>query len=155
MGNWYRLWSKFFSKIFVKFFIFLLHAFCILPIYISLSYRHINAYIIGHYNASVRITTQLLTPFMLCALILYMNGGTYNLESTPNDRFLRSFFLSNVMFSQSFWQKSAERKSPKNNFHIFAFKSDLWFELGFMPCSDRHFYWTNRNRCHYWDQYFI
>ena len=24
-----------------------------------------------------------------------------------------------------------------------------------IPCSDRHFYWINRNKCHYCDQYFM
>ena len=48
--------------------------------------------IIGHYNPSVRITTWLTTPLILCALILYMSGGTYSLKSTPNDKFyLRNF----------------------------------------------------------------
>ena len=56
-------------------------------------------YIIGHYNPSVRITTLFLTPLILCTLILYMRGGTYNLKSTPNDRFLSKFLL----------KKSAER----------------------------------------------
>ena len=31
--------------------------------------------VIGHYNISVRITTWLLLPLTLCALILYMSGG--------------------------------------------------------------------------------
>ena len=48
-------------------------------------------YIIGHYNPSVRIPNQLIASFMLCALILCMSSGTYNLKSTPNNRFLRSF----------------------------------------------------------------
>ena len=39
---------------------------------------------------SVRITNQLVTSVMLCALILYISDETYNLKSTPNDRFLRN-----------------------------------------------------------------
>ena len=51
----------------------------------------IHTYIIGHYNSSVRIKIQLLTPLMLCALILYMSAGTFSIKSTSNDRFWRSF----------------------------------------------------------------
>ena len=42
-------------------------------------HTYIATYIIGHYNPSVRITTWLLTPLMLCVLILYITGGTYSL----------------------------------------------------------------------------
>ena len=45
-------------------------------------------YIIDHYNLSVRITTWLPTPLLLCALILYMSDGTYSLKSTPNEKLL-------------------------------------------------------------------
>ena len=38
----------------------------------------IYTYIIGHYNSSVRITTELLSPLMLFALILDICGGTYS-----------------------------------------------------------------------------
>ena len=38
---------------------------------------YIHIYIIGLYTPSVRITAKLLTPLMLCALILYVSGGTY------------------------------------------------------------------------------
>ena len=38
-----------------------------------------------------------------------MSGGNYSLTSTPNDRFLRNFFKSDFIYSQSFCQKSAEK----------------------------------------------
>ena len=74
-----------------------------------------HIYTFGH---SVRITIKLLAPVMLCALILYMSGGTYSLKSTPNNRFVRSISWQFV-YSQSFCQKSAESKSPEEYFHIF------------------------------------
>ena len=40
------------------------------------------------------------TPFMLCALILYMSGGTYSLKSTSNDRFSRNFSWHLYLFSE-------------------------------------------------------
>ena len=33
---------------------------------------------------------------MLCALILYVSGGTYIWTLTPNDRFLRNFFMAGL-----------------------------------------------------------
>ena len=42
---------------------------------------------------------------MMCALILYMSGGTYNLTSTLNDRFFENPFQGKFIYS-------AERKSP-------------------------------------------
>ena len=49
-------------------------------------------------------------------LILYISGGTYSLKSTPNDRFFEKLFMAIFIDSQSFCQKSAERKSPKKYF---------------------------------------
>ena len=65
-----------------------------------------HIYIIGHYNASIRITFQLLTPLMLCALILYMKDGTYSLTSTPYYRFLRIFFIA------TFLKKNSQAQRP-------------------------------------------
>ena len=61
---------------------------------------------------------------MLCVLILHVSGGTYSLKSTPNDSFLRNFFMAILFHSQSFCQKSAERKSPKKYFLYFCY--DVW-----------------------------
>ena len=60
----------------------------------------IHTYIMNHYNPSVGITAQLFTPLMLCDLILYMSGGSYSLTSTPNDKFLRNFFMAGLLFSE-------------------------------------------------------
>ena len=48
-----------------------------------------------------------------CVLILEISGGTYSLTSTPKDRFFENSFLAIFIYSQSFYQKSAKRKSPK------------------------------------------
>ena len=50
---------------------------------------------------------------MLYALILYTSGGTYTLKSTPNDRFLRSFFMAGLFALKEFlpdicWEEVAE-----------------------------------------------
>ena len=58
---------------------------------------------------------------------------TYSLKSTPNDRFFEKLFMAVLSYSQSFCQKSAERKSPKKYFSsdlILKFKSyNLFFIL--------------------------
>ena len=84
------------------------------------------------YNPSVRITTSLLTPPpMLCLLILYISGWTYSLNSTSNNRFLRSFMVILLFFSQSFCQKYAESsKSPKKYFFIFRFVRNVCPGIG-------------------------
>ena len=48
-----------------------------------------NTCITGHYNATVTVTTQLLTTLMLCVLIVHISGDTYSAMSTPNDRFYK------------------------------------------------------------------
>ena len=49
---------------------------------------------------------------MLCALILYMSGGLYYLNSTPNDRFLRifswQFYLLSEILPEICWEEIAE-----------------------------------------------
>ena len=48
-------------------------------------------YINGHNTRFVRITTKVLILLMLCMLILHRSGGSYNLMSIPNVKFLRNF----------------------------------------------------------------
>ena len=60
------------------------------------------------------------------ALKLYVSGGTYSLTSSVNDRFLEKLFMAISFYSQSFCQKSAERKPPKKYFSYFV--------LGLEPC---------------------
>ena len=69
----------------------------------------IHTYIIGHYNPLVRIidlVSHMSCHVMLCVLILDINGGTYSLKSTPNDRFFETLFMAILFDSQSFCQKS-------------------------------------------------
>ena len=82
------------------------------------------------YILQSRLLTKFLTPLMLCVLILYIRGGTYILKSTPNDRFFEKLFLAIFIYSQSFCQKCAERKSPKKYFS-YLFWCLAW---GSNPC---------------------
>ena len=63
---------------------------------------------------------------MLCVFILYMSGGIYRLKSPPNDRFFVKLFMAIFTYSQSFCQKSAERKAPKKYFFVFCFDVQPW-----------------------------
>ena len=63
--------------------------------------------------------------FMLSVLILYISGGTYSLNSTPNDKFFEKLFMAILFHAQSFCQKSIERKSPKKYFSYFVLMSRL------------------------------
>ena len=56
----------------------------------------IHIYITGHYSPSVRITAKLLTPLMLCVLILFVSVGTHSLTSTLKDKFLRNIFIAGL-----------------------------------------------------------
>ena len=46
-------------------------------------YTHTN--ITGHYNPSISITTSLLAPVMLYALMLCICSGAYSLKSRTTD----------------------------------------------------------------------
>ena len=80
----------------------------------EITIRYIHMYIIGHYNHLVKITTQLHIPPMLCVLILYMSGRTYNLKSIPNDRYLRNvswqIYLLSKFFARNLLKESRRGK---------------------------------------------
>ena len=82
--------------------------------------RFLHTYMIDHYNPSVRIIAQLLTPLMMWALILYVSGGTYSLMSTPNDRFVRNFYMAGLLFTLTVFPKNLLRANHPGNifFHI-------------------------------------
>ena len=76
----------------------------------------LHTYIIAHYNPSVRIIDLVShTTYVVCVNFLYINGRTYSLKSTPNDRFVEKTFHSNFIYSQSFCQKSPERGNRERN----------------------------------------
>ena len=92
-------------------------------------FSNIHTYIIGHYNPSVRITGQLQIPPSFCSIILYMSGVTYSLTLTPNDRFLRKFFMAGLFTLRVFARNLLRGNRQRNIFHI----SFLMTELGYEP----------------------
>ena len=68
-------------------------------------------YIIGHYNPSVRIIDLVShTTYVVCVLILYINGGTYSLKSTPNDWFFEKLFTA-ILFTLRVFARNTFRIS--------------------------------------------
>ena len=90
-------------------------------------YFYPHAYIIGHYNPSVRITAKLLTPFILCVLILSKSKASYSLTSTPNDRFLRGTFSWQDLFTLRVLARNLLRGNRRRNifFLYFVLNPDL------------------------------
>ena len=87
---------------------------------------HTYTYIIGHYNPSVRIIDLVShTTYVVCVNFIHK---WWDLQSTPNNRFFEKLFTAILFYSQSFCQKSAERKSPKKYFSYFVLMSGLELE---------------------------
>ena len=81
-------------------------------------YMILITYIIGHYNPLVRITDLVFrTTYVVCVNFI---------QSTPNDRFFRKLFMAVLFYSQSFRQKSVEKKSPKKYFFCILFSYLAW-----------------------------
>ena len=110
-------------------------------------YNYIHILIIGHYNSLVGIAAWLLLPLILCAVNLYVSGWTCSLTLTPNDRFLRNFFmeylftlrvfarnllgangLRNIFFHISWYSTSALRLISHNNSPVHQFAYDHYFQ---------------------------
>ena len=86
-------------------------------------------YVIDHYKPSVRIIDLVShTTYVVYVNFLYISGGTYSLKSTLNGRCFEKLFHGRFIYSQSFCQKSAERKSPKKYFSYFVLMSGLGLE---------------------------
>ena len=85
--------------------------------------RDIHTYIIGHYNPSVRIIDLVShTTYVVCVNFFYLQ---FKVDS---ERQTWETFSGNFIYSQSFCQKSAERKSPKKYFSYCVLMSGLGLE---------------------------
>ena len=93
---------------------------------IPVKVSHANTYIIGHYNPSVKIIDLVShATYVVCVNFIH---NWRDLQSIPNDRFLLRTFHGNFINSQSFYQKSTERKSPKKYFLYIVLMSGLGLE---------------------------
>ena len=81
----------------------------------------IHTYIIGHYNPSVGITTQLLIPLMLCALILYMSVQHLQFKVDSERQIFEKFFMA-ILFSLRVFARNLLRLSCRRIIFIFSFE---------------------------------
>ena len=65
---------------------------------------------------------------MLYVLILYPSDGTYSFKVIIEQQIFFKTFHGNFIGSQSFFFKSADKKSPKEYFLFFVSMSDLELE---------------------------
>ena len=89
--------------------------------------RHYFTYIIGHYNHSLRITTQLLTytahsfPLVLCMLIVCMSGGTSTGKVDSERHTFKKLFMT-ILFNLRFFARNLFGRSRRRNiFSYFRF----------------------------------
>ena len=68
--------------------------------------------------------------FRLCALVLYISGGSYSLTSTRNDKFLRNFFMACFFTLRVFLRYLLRGNRESNFFFYFVLMSDLEYEPG-------------------------
>ena len=78
------------------------------------------------------------TTHVVCVKFLYVSGGTYSLTSTPNDIFLRNFFMV-VLFTLRVFANNLLRGSRRRNiFHISFLTTDLGYEPRLLRLISRH-----------------
>ena len=85
-----------------------------------------HTYIIGHYNHSVRIIDLVSHTAYVVRVNFIHKWRDLQLKV---DRFFEKLFTAILIYSESFCQKSAERKSPKRYFLYFVLISGLGLEL--------------------------
>ena len=100
----------------------------------------IHTYIIGHYNPSVRIIGLVShTTHVMCVNFMReWRNIQFNVDSER--QILEKLFHGNFIYSQSFCQKSAERKSPKKYFSYLVLMSGLGLELWIFSSNKRTHY---------------
>ena len=88
----------------------------------------IHTYIIGHYNLSVGIIDLIShTTYIVCVNFMHKWRNLQFKVDSERQIFWKTF-NDNFIYSQSFWQKSAERKPPQKYFSYFVLMYGLWLE---------------------------
>ena len=91
-----------------------------------------HTYIFGHYNPSVRIIDLVFhTTYVVCVNFIHKWRNLQFKVDSERQIFRETFSWQVFIYSQSFCQKSAERKSPKKYISYCALMSGLglkpWF----------------------------
>ena len=78
---------------------------------------------------------------MLCALILYVSGGTHSLKSIRTTKFLRNFFMVGLYTLRVFARNLLRGSHRRNIFSYFIF--DDWLGIRTQAfASNKPTYWT-------------
>ena len=94
-----------------------------------LLFLHIHTYIIGHCNPSVRIIDLLShTTYVVCVNFIHKRRDLQFFKVVSERQIFWETFHGHFIYSPSFCQKSAERKSPKKYFSYFVLMSGLGLE---------------------------
>ena len=90
----------------------------------------LHTYIIGHYNPSVRIIDLVShTTYVVCVNFIHkLRDLQFKVDFERQVFVFEKLFMAILVYSQSFCQKSAERKSPKKYFSYFVLMSGLGLE---------------------------
>ena len=110
-----------------------------------------HTYIIGHYNPSVRIIYLVShTTYVVCVNFIHKwRDLQFKVDSERQILFWETFH-GNFIYSQSFFQKSAERKSPKKYFLYFLFWCLAWgSNPGFTSNKPTHYLLDHCDFCLY------
>ena len=99
-----------------------------------------HTYIIGHYNPSVRIIDLVShTTYIVCVNFIHKWWDLQFKVDFERQIFWETFHC-NFIYSQSFCQKSAERKSPKKYFFRISFWCLVWdLNPGFSSNKPTHY----------------
>ena len=97
--------------------------------------------VIAHYNHSVWIAMELLTPHMLCVLILSLSGAAYSLKFTPNNKFLKTISWQFNLLAECLPESCWAAVSEDIYFFIFRFvKSLTWgYKRGLTSNKPTHY----------------
>ena len=88
-----------------------------------------HTYIIGHYNPSVRIIDLVShITYVACVNFFIYKWRNLQFKVDSERQISRATFHGNFIYSQSFYQKSANRKAPKKYFLYFGLMSSLGLE---------------------------
>ena len=83
---------------------------------------------------------------MLCALILYMNDGTYSLKSTLKDKIFEMLFMTILFTPRDFARNLLRESSRRSILLYFALLEDIP-DLGFEPSNKPTHYLLHHRDC--------
>ena len=84
----------------------------------------VHAYIIRHYNPSIRIIDLVSHTTYLARVNFIREWQNLQFNIDSEQQFFETLIYGRFIYSQNFRQKSAETKSPKKYFLFFVF--DVW-----------------------------